>query len=466
MARAKKTTAGAGTRAKRKPAATPEKPSDEIAPDATAPDAGKQPEPSDQRVADTPSDEKTDEIASSETDAPKADEGTEEAPVRGETTSDDKTRPDEKPADDHKAASQPQTAPAQKSSGGGFMGGFIGGAIAAAIIAGLIWATNPDILGGSNQGAESVDQIATGLAEQSGRNDAFEAELASLREEISTLRALAPEDAGDQTAQLTALEAGLTERIEATSAALEDISAALSVLEGRIAQVEARPPVVDGTSEAEATQIVTEMREALEAQRAELATLADDARNRITAAEEEAAALQTEAQETARAAVARSALSRLQASLDAGGPFAGALSDLTGTTSAEIAPILVNNADTGIPTLLDLQQSYSEAARAGLAASIRAGLAEDDSAMNRLGAFLRTQTGARSVTPRDGDDPDALLSRAEAALGEGRLADTMDLIAVLPEPGQEAMADWRSQAQTRLDATAALDALAASISQN
>ncbi|MGB0440740.1 MAG: molybdopterin-binding protein, partial [Paracoccaceae bacterium] len=40
-----------------------------------------------------------------------------------------------------------------------------------------------------------------------------------------------------------------------------------------------------------------------------------------------------------------------------------------------------------------------------------------------LGAFLKTQLGARSLEPREGDDPDAVLSRMEAAAREGRFGD-------------------------------------------
>ena len=85
---------------------------------------------------------------------------------------------------------------------------------------------------------------------------------------------------------------------------------------------------------------------------------------------------------------------------------------------AEIPAALANAGD-GIPTLLTLQEGFAEPARAALDASIRADMG--DGWANRLTSFLRSQSGARSLTPHEGADPDAVLSRAEAALCGGTL---------------------------------------------
>jgi hypothetical protein len=76
-----------------------------------------------------------------------------------------------------------------------------------------------------------------------------------------------------------------------------------------------------------------------------------------------------------------------------------------------------------------------------------------------VGSFLRSQTGARSLTPREGDDPDAVLSRAEAILAEGRPADTLTELAALPPEGQAAMTEWSSRVQLHLAGLDALQAL-------
>jgi hypothetical protein len=79
----------------------------------------------------------------------------------------------------------------------------------------------------------------------------------------------------------------------------------------------------------------------------------------------------------------------------------------------------------------------------------------------RAMSFLQSTTGARSMTPREGTDPDAVLSRAEAALGAGDLDLSLTEIAALPAVAQEAMAGWTTQAKTRQDALAAVAELAA-----
>ncbi|MCB2133097.1 MAG: hypothetical protein KDE02_09510, partial [Rhodobacteraceae bacterium] len=69
----------------------------------------------------------------------------------------------------------------------------------------------------------------------------------------------------------------------------------------------------------------------------------------------------------------------------------------------------------------------------------------------------------RSLTPRAGDDPDAILSRADAALKAGDLAAAIDEIAALPEGGKAVMAEWVGLAQRRMAALAAVSALAQTV---
>ena len=69
----------------------------------------------------------------------------------------------------------------------------------------------------------------------------------------------------------------------------------------------------------------------------------------------------------------------------------------------------------------------------------------------------------RSVTPREGTDPDAVLSRAEAAVGEGRLSDSMAEIGALPEVVRAEMAGWMALAEGRVAAVSALQTLSESL---
>ncbi|PKP84319.1 MAG: hypothetical protein CVT80_08855, partial [Alphaproteobacteria bacterium HGW-Alphaproteobacteria-2] len=110
-------------------------------------------------------------------------------------------------------------------------------------------------------------------------------------------------------------------------------------------------------------------------------------------------------------------------------------------------------------TLAELRRAFPEAARAGLAAALQA--TAGDGLGARAVGFLRTQVGARSLDPRAGDDPDAVLSRAEAALDAGALADALAELQALPVAGRAAMAEWLARAEARQAAGDALDTLAA-----
>ena len=152
-----------------------------------------------------------------------------------------------------------------------------------------------------------------------------------------------------------------------------------------------------------------------------------------------------------------------RSALDNGGAFEATLANLA-ATGVEMPPVLTEVAKGGVPTLVALQEGYPEAARAGLSASVKAKTC--DGAMDKLGSFFRSQVGARSLEPREGDAPDAVLSRAEAALANGDIAAAITLIGALPEEGQAAMSAWVKDAGVRLQAVDAVRMLADRLNGN
>ena len=87
----------------------------------------------------------------------------------------------------------------------------------------------------------------------------------------------------------------------------------------------------------------------------------------------------------------------------------------------------------------------------------------EDTAIGRVGAFLRGQVGGRSLSPRAGDDPDAVLSRAEAALREDDLHGAVEELRALPEPARDMFEDWMQAATARAEADAALQTIRAGL---
>ena len=78
-------------------------------------------------------------------------------------------------------------------------------------------------------------------------------------------------------------------------------------------------------------------------------------------------------------------------------------------------------------------------------------------------AFVQGQIGGRAVTPREGDDPDAILSRAQAAVTAGDFETALTEVSALPEGALAEMAGWISDAESRTAVVAALESVAAAV---
>ncbi len=261
---------------------------------------------------------------------------------------------------------------------------------------------------------------------------AQQAETESLKAQVSELAA---RPVAGPDSDLEARVAALADRAAPDIAPLQQQIAAL---EQRMTAVEAMPVSANAPSAA-----------ALAAQKAATEAV-------LKQAEDTAAKIKADAEATAKAAEARAALGRVQAALDSGSAYASALPPL-----GEVPAVLVENAETGLPTLAALQDGFPAASRAALEAALRANMGESWS--DRVANFLRTQTGARSLTPQEGNDPDAILSRAEAALVAGDVATALAEIAALPPEAQRALTDWQAMAQKRQAAVAAVAGLAAAM---
>ncbi len=160
--------------------------------------------------------------------------------------------------------------------------------------------------------------------------------------------------------------------------------------------------------------------------------------------------------------MARAALSRVLSALDSGAGYRAALTDFSSATGVSAPEALEAFADSGIPTLANLQDSFPVAARAALATARLTEVEEG----NRLSSFLKAQLGARSVTAQDGNDADAILSRAEDALRSGRVTDVLAELATLPDASKEGVAGWVAQAEKRQAAFSAGEVLSQQLNSN
>lgn len=294
------------------------------------------------------------------------------------------------------------------------------------------------------------------LRDQAAVIEGLQADLAQMAER-PVEAAPAPdlsEDFAALRAQLAAMQgdlSGLADRPvtvegdEAATAAIAALQAEIAMLTDRLASIET--PDTSRIEELEAALAETNA-----SAEAALAAKAEEAEGLAQALADAEAA---NADVTAKAAAA-TAMAALRSAVETGAPYGEALAAYGAATGAAAPEALAATADTGVTPLAILERDFADAARDALDASVRATMGTETG--DRVGAFVRSQLKLRSLTPREGDDPDAVLSRAEAALRDGGLAQTLEELAALPEAGQAAMSDWMALASAR---QAALDAAAA-----
>ncbi|NSX55076.1 COG4223 family protein [Parasulfitobacter algicola] len=315
----------------------------------------------------------------------------------------------------------------------GFIPMLVGGAIAAVLGFGAAMYLN--MSGGNSAALEEINE-----------------EIAALNSSVSDLRNDIPAPYDDSS--IMSSISTVSDQAADLNNQISALSDRLVGLDDRITEVEKRPAAENAQASVQAFE-----RE-LETLRAQIA----QERAEIEGIAAEAATMEENAQEAAEDQAARAALGRIQASLESGSPFANALRDLRQAKQIEVPEALTELAQTGAPTVSELQQSFPNAARAALAA-YRATDTEGTTG-NRITNFIMSQTQARSVEPREGDDPDAVLSRAEYFARNGNLTDALAEIETLPDVARSEMTGWTERTQARLDALDAAETLSQTLFSN
>lgn len=348
-----------------------------------------------------------------------------------------------------------KTAPAKapaKASGPGFVPLLLGGLVAGAI--GFVIATfaaprpeavatvdpaRVEALEADIAALEATPAPEVDLADIEGA----QADLASRFDELTARVAAleAPQEAAPQE-QATGEDVAPSPRIEELQAGLDGLSQDVSDL---ASQVE----TLGGAVEDRGAE-VSAQGETLTALQGDVTALRDDLTPRVAAVEtglaeanERASSVVSDAEALAR----ESARNQVRLALQSGAPFADPLAIL-GDDAPEA---LAGSAETGVPAqaaLIDAFPALSrEALRAARAAAPAAG----------VGSLFQNAFNPRSLSPREGDDPDAVLSRAEAAVREGDLTSALSEIETLPEDARAVLDPWTQQAKARAAALAAAD---------
>jgi hypothetical protein len=375
-----------------------------------------------------------------------------------ETTGDDPAQTEivetEAVVEDIPAPAPVETVVEQRGPGMGAL--LIGGVVAAALgYAAAFFGLQNDTDTSAIDAA--LAEATASIEAQQGTITALEAQIAALAAveapvipevDLSGVESTIAMVAGDVSGVATTVES-LTGRI----VALED----RPIFTGEVAEDSAAMAAAVEALEARLTEERTAAAEAVAASEAAQAAAAAQLQEASSAAQTAIAEAEARAQATADATQTQAALSRVQIAMASGDPFANALADLPGEVPAGLSAV----AETGVPTIEELQAAFPAAARAALPIALRE--TAGDSAADRVGAFFLGQIGGRSVEPREGDDPDAVLSRAEAAVAASDLPTALSEISALPDGAQAMLEDWVAQVETRAAADAALAELAATL---
>lgn len=338
----------------------------------------------------------------------------------------------------------PADAPARRSSGPSFMalllGGLLAGAIGYLVSQYVGFDSGDDAM---NQRMAAQDERIEGIATQLDAPD----ESATAIEEIRRTFSRMDGEISDLRDRVAAVEEGAAEtgpgqevaaRIEDNSGQVDDLRAQV---ENLAEQVESGP---------------SDTVETLQARVEELAAQLSRQDGAIAEARDAAVA-------EARSAATVGAIAEIRAAIIAGAPFPDALGTLQ-DGGVDVPAPLPDVASEGVATLSGLQERFADASRAALDASLSE--TAGDGTLDRLGAFLAAQTGARSLDEREGAGADAVLSRAEARVRDGDLEAALSEIEALPQSGQAAMSDWTDAARTRVEAISSAARLAQSTNNN
>ncbi|MDJ1009415.1 MAG: hypothetical protein QNJ13_16500 [Paracoccaceae bacterium] len=329
----------------------------------------------------------------------------------------------------------PASAP-DSSSGGGFFPLFLGGVAAALIGFALATFAVPD---GWPRPEEPDPEIRSRLSALEENFGTVAGRLDMLEQSVAEA-AVAPQP-----------DTGLEAAVETLGGELETLRSEVAELSGNISDAGGPAP--------EMPDFTGAFNDQMAAFQAEVDRVTRAAEEEAAAARAEAEAVRAAAAQAERQAELRATAAEIEIALDTGAPFADALAGLDGV---EVPAGLSDVAEDGIAPLSQLQRSFPEAARSALQAAAR-GPAEGAGAVERVAAFLLNQTNARSLQPREGDDADAILSRAEAALGTGDLGAALGELRALDDGPAAALGAWLERAEVRQAALDALETLSGSI---
>ena len=261
--------------------------------------------------------------------------------------------------------------------------------------------------------------------------------------------------------ELYILRTGNNNTSEKTELLGDEINRALTEIESVNLQVSKLSKRIDSLEQRPVLKAVPE--DILEKHSKELQALQKTLtlqREQVQAVMQEAEEKETLAKQTAHEARIFSVVARLSSAIKNGDNYAEVLVDYEAASNLKAPDLLHKYAKTGFVTKEKLVEQFPIVARMALNSARSEG---KEAQAKTFTNYLKTQLKARSVMPREGMSADAILSRAEAAVKDDKLADALSELESLDLAARTQMGDWISQAKERLAVVAYIDTIMAQI---
>ncbi|MCT7377251.1 COG4223 family protein [Chelativorans salis] len=351
-----------------------------------------------------------------------------------------------------------EPAPAEPRSGGGggraLAAGVAGGVIGLVLASALQWANVLPVPGAPG---DAPDAAVEGLRQ----------EVETMRGEISQLRETASAGPSDETVEQALAEPRqqIAELREMVSSLQESVSsggagetAGLDALDARLSDLESQLASLSETAgQAGANGASAERLEALESALAAQEAASANAQQLDTlSGEVQALSEQVASQDEGPRLALVVAASALRSAVERGEPFASELETYSALApdTPELDP-LRQYADTGIPTHAELAEEAPGVA--SRIAAVASAPPEGAGFFERLMASARSAITVRPVGEVEGETPQAIAARLEAAVIEGDYAQALAEYEALPPEAQEAANSFAERLRARQAADGVLE---------
>jgi predicted nucleic acid-binding Zn-ribbon protein len=309
--------------------------------------------------------------------------------------------------------------------------------------------------------ASRVEKLDTDMKALAQRTPAGGEELKALKEQLDALA---------KRVEALPKEAPGGEALAGLAAQMRQAGEKIATLERRIGEVAQARPSNEGELKTALERQAGEAKAALERIAAEARAASQKLAAEAEQMKKDLAALQARvgaiAEDVRRAGSASNetgtlivGLGQLRRAIQDGAPYRAAFDAAKALTKdrKEFEPALAllgARADQGVPTLAQLRGRFD---RLSVAVQRAAAAPKADSDFwDRVWSRLQTLVTIRRVGEVAGESVSAHLSRAEAALARGDLAEAAKQLSALPAPAREAAAPWLADARARLVTDSAL----------